>query len=69
MPKLLLRFFLWRSFVKDEFFIKSLEIDIYIYKVGEVKKFYLFFYFYDEKIFKTDFYSDGKLYFSEYSVC
>ena len=44
MPKFLLRFFLWRFFVKDEFFTKSLAIYIYIYKVGQMKKFYLFLF-------------------------
>ena len=37
------------------FFIKSLEIDIYIYKVGEVKKIYLFFIFMMKKISKLIF--------------
>ena len=37
------------------FFIKSLEIDICIYKVGKVKKFYLFFIFMMKKFSKLIF--------------
>ena len=37
------------------FFIKSLEIDICIYKVGKVKEIYLFFIFMMKKISKLIF--------------